>query len=101
MITLKAILQKNVYHDGELEELQKVARAIVVLNHELISREDKIRFLKTLEKHLPIKFEDVGERIRFNAQVLKVIKIFVPEFQVTTKSKRVNGKVITVTTLHY
>lgn len=98
---MKAILQKNYFTENELLEFQKVARAIVVLNKELVTKEDKIRFLKTLEKHLPIKFEDVGERIRFNAQVLKVIKIFVPEFQVTTKSKRVNGKVITVTYLHY
>lgn len=99
---MKAILQKNVYHEGELEELQKVARAIVLLNRELVTREDKIRFLKTLEKQLPIKFEDINEeRIRFNAQVLKVIRVFVPDFQVTTKSKRVNGKVITVTYLHY
>lgn len=99
---MKAILQKNVYHEGELEELQKVARAIVLLNRELITREDKIRFLKTLEKQLPIKFENINEeRIRFNSQVLKVIRVFVPEFQVTTKSKRINGKVVTVTTLHY
>ena len=99
---MKAILQKNVYHDGELEEYQRIARAIVLLNKELVTREDKIRFIKTMEKQLPIKFEDINEeRIRFNAQVLKVIKIFVPEFQVTTKSKRVNGKVVTVTTLHY
>ena len=93
MISLKAILQKNVYHEGELEELQKVARAIVLLNRELITREDKIRFLKTLEKQLPIKFENINEeRIRFNAQVLKVIRVFVPDFQVTTKSKRRFGK---------
>lgn len=99
---MKAILQKNVYHDGELEEYQRIARAIVLLNKELITREDKIRFLKTLEKQLPIKFENINEeRIRFNAQVLKVIRVFVPDFQVTTKSKRIDGKVVTVTTLHY
>lgn len=102
MISLKAILTKNVYHEGELEEYQRIARAIVVLNHELISREDKIRFIKTMEKQLPIKFENINEeRIRFNNQVLKVIRIFVPEFKVTTKSKRIDGKVVTVTILHY
>lgn len=99
---MKAILQKNVYHDGELEEYQRIARAIVLLNKELVTREDKIRFIKTMEKQLPIKFEDINEeRIRFNNQVLKVIRVFVPDFQVTTKSKRIDGKVVTVTTLHY
>ena len=99
---MKAILQKNVYHDGELEEYQRIARAIVLLNKELVTREDKIRFIKTMEKQLPIKFEDINEeRIRFNNQVLKVIRVFVPDFQVTNKSKRIDGKVVTVTTLHY